>query len=324
MDFLVNDLSLHGQFVDLGAFRESMSRVMQIREVARRYGRSVYCHRAFVNGQVTQEVQMPEAVQALSIEQRRAVMIWLTQHGPFWDDHREHDRDDWYECHGEIVTDTAVGEAAHGLLHGINRGLVSLSPSSYTFDPVAAERVLADETRQSASIRNYWEPTAFEAFVASAPPVLKSWAGLAVVAIARFSALTFAKGAFVPLQGHPFVPGAAQRIVVLLDVLHRMKQCFNDDDGGRSREGHRLYQEFFTGTAGDGGRGAAFSDSSDSEKNAFKSDLTFPNPVDPSETLFCTWHGKVQTPQFRIHFSYPIRRDDPLFVVHVGPKITKR
>ena len=128
--------------------------------------------------------------------------------------------------------------------------------------------------------------------------------------------------AFEPLQGHPFVPGAAQRIVVLLNVLNRMKQCF-DDDGSRTAEGHRLYQDFFTGEPGNGGRGAAFTDSSDPEKHDFKNDLTFPSPAHPSETLFCTWHGKVQTPQIRVHFSYPIRKDDPLFVVYVGPKITK-
>lgn len=115
-------------------------------------------------------------------------------------------------------------------------------------------------------------------------------------------------------------------MVVLFDVLNRMKQCF-DDEGGRTVEGHRLYRDFFTGKKGDGGRGAAFSDSSDGEKQAFASELTFPNPADPADpadSLFCTWHGKVQTPQLRVHFSHPIRNEDPLYVVYVGPKITRR
>jgi hypothetical protein len=42
------------------------------------------------------------------------------------------------------------------------------------------------------------------------------------------------------------------------------------------------------------------------------------------EKIFCTWHGKVKTPQYRIHFSWPISAVAPLYVVYIGPKITKR
>lgn len=80
----------------------------------------------------------------------------------------------------------------------------------------------------------------------------------------------------------------------------------------------------FTGKKGDGGRGATFTDSSDSEKSEFKKEMTFDNPLDAKRTLFCPWHGKVQTPQLRVHFSYPICADEALFVVYVGPKLTKR
>jgi hypothetical protein len=53
--------------------------------------------------------------------------------------------------------------------------------------------------------------------------------------------------------------------------------------------------------------------------------MTFPHPERVGETLFCPWHGKVQTPQIRIHFSgTTIRHDQPLYVVYIGPKIAKR
>ena len=35
-------------------------------------------------------------------------------------------------------------------------------------------------------------------------------------------------------------------------------------------------------------------------------------------------HGKVKTPQIRIHFSWPITASTPLYVVYVGYKITKK
>ena len=104
-----------------------------------------------------------------------------------------------------------------------------------------------------------------------------------------------------------------------------------DGQGGSSCNTQRIrwywrtvYRDFFTGKKGDGGRGAMFSDSSDTEKDDFASELRFRHPDRPDERLFCPWHGKVQTPQLRVHFSHPIRADVPLYVVYVGPKLTKR
>ena len=104
---------------------------------------------------------------------------------------------------------------------------------------------------------------------------------------------------------------------MLLRTLDSFRGCF-DEDGQRTAEGHRVYNEHFTGEK------AWFSDSSATEKNEFKDEMTFACPDDPSQRLFCTWHGKVKTPQIRIHFSWPVRADSKVYVVYVGPKITKK
>lgn len=317
MDLLVNDLSLHGQFRDLAEFRDSIRRVMLIREISRRHRRALYCHRGLANGQVTPGEQMPAAVKSLSLDEQRAVMAWLSQHGPFWDDDRQHDREDWYECAGDIVTDTAVGEAAHCILHGVDRGLVSLQPSEFVYDPVPVERVFEDGSRAPVDVRNYWEPGAVEACLAAAPPALASWAALEELSISRFVHLRFAGNAFEPLRSQPFKQGTAERILVRLETLHQLKHCF-DENGSRTEDGHALYQQHFTGDKG------WFSDSSDAEKEDFKSELTFPHPDASGESLFCTWHGKVKSPQYRIHFSWPVTAASPVYVVYVGPKITRR
>lgn len=96
-----------------------------------------------------------------------------------------------------------------------------------------------------------------------------------------------------------------------------LKQCVGDDDG-LNAEGLEIQQNHFVGDK------AWFTDSSDGEKREFKNELTFPHPERPGETLFCTWHGKVKTPQMRVHFAYPLKRNEPLYVVYIGPKITKR
>lgn len=316
MDLLVNDLSLHGQFRDLAEFREAISRIMQIRSIARRHLRALYCHRGLVNRQVTPHKSLPGAVKVLSQNEQRAVMGWLSQLGPYWEDDRQHDGGDWYECGDEVVTDTAVGEAAHCFLHGVERGLVSFQPSSFVYDPVVVERVL-DDSRAAIHVRNYWEPASVERCLAAAPPALVSWTALRELAVSRFNHLRFAENAFEPLNGHPFKQAVAERILVLLNVLHRLTQCI-DANGVRTGVGHALYQQHFTGAK------AWFSDSSDTEKREFKNELTFPNPDTAGENFFCTWHGKVKSPQYRIHFSWPVAAAQPAYVVYVGPKITRR
>jgi hypothetical protein len=317
MDLLVNDLSLHGQFHDVAAFRDAISNIMRIRQIARRHMRSLYCHRGLANAQATPRESIQAAVRTLLRNEQSALLTWLNQHGPFWDDNRKHNRDDWYECGGEIVTDTAIGEAAHCLLHGIDRGLVSFQPSSFLHDPVPVESVISGINRTSVDIRNFWDPVTVEQCLVSTPPALTSWANLGNCCVTRFEHLRFAQDAFEPLRGQPFKQSAAERILARLDVLHRLRKSFAQD-GSLSSEGHEIYRKYFTGDK------AWFSDSSDGEKNDFEKDLTFNHPDAPGQTLFCTWHGKVKSPQYRIHISWPVTVASPVYVVYVGPKITKR
>ena len=72
MDFLLNDLSLAGQFPNVVAFRESVARLMEIRQDILRLGSSLYCHRKLAHAQVTTNVMMQQAVQQLPIAERRA------------------------------------------------------------------------------------------------------------------------------------------------------------------------------------------------------------------------------------------------------------
>ena len=61
-----------------------------------------------------------------------------------------------------------------------------------------------------------------------------------------------------------------------------------------------------------------------SEKRQFQSVLIFAHPDDPGKTLSCTWHGKVSHLTLRLHFSWPVEANKPVYVVYAGSKITKR
>ena len=318
MELIFNDLSIHGQFHDMVTFRAAIKRVMNLRQIAHQFGRELYCHRNVANAQVTPTSTMQQVVQrTLNRDQTRSLMQWLNHHGPFWEDVQQHGVDDWLEYNGTIVTDTAVGEAAYCLFYGIPRGLVSTDPSCWLTSPVSVDWCENGNVK-SVDVCNYWNANELKAALAVASVTLKSWKDLEAVAQKRYPDLTFSSDSFEPLDGHPFGKSAAEHLLSRLDVLHTLKNCF-DQHGKRTPEGHKIYTNYFMGDT------AWFSDSSDTEKEEFKKALTFPNPEAPREILFCTWHGKVNyRPPLRIHFSWPIQAYTPLYVVYVGPKITRR
>lgn len=320
MELLANDLSVHGQFPNVPSFHEAIERLMAMRSTARRFERDVYCNRSFLTSNPIPNVSMPQAIGQLPSESRqRSVMVWLTHGGPFWDDFRQHGDDDWLECDGEIVTKRAVGEAAYRSLHGVATGLVSVTPSEWDYSPVRVTwKQEADGfDNRDVAVDNWTDAAELEPGLRAAAPPIRSWDRLHEAAMARFQFLVFADNCFEPLGGTPFSRSSVDRFLALLEVLDRLAQAF-DATGKRTPEGHRIYQDYFTGDR------AWFSDSSDSEKSKYEKDLTFPHPTDAGSSLFCTMHGKVRHLTLRLHYWWSQQAGDPVFVVYAGPKITKR
>lgn len=317
MELLVNDLSIQGQFPDIESFREAITRLMGMRKLCRRFGLELYCHKNMAHAQVTNTLIMPQVIQHFSRQEQSVLMQWLTRNGPYWEDCREHGSDDYFECNDEIVTDCAIGEAAYRCFRAGNCQLASIVPSDWEESPLTVWWRDHGDEDLDVQVINHLDTETLEEALRAEPAPTRSWEDLETNCRARFTNLRLSDDAFSSLLGHPFVPGAAQRIIERLDILHRVKICF-DEDGNRTPEGNQLYQEHFTGDK------AWFSDSSDDEKRDFKKELTFKHPENTGETLFCTMHGKVKTPQIRIHFSWPVTANTELYVVYVGYKITKR
>lgn len=291
---------------------------MTIRATAHRYGREVHCNRALLAAHAQPGVPLQRTLGRLPQNERRAAIGWMTKSGPFWDDLRRHSDDDWLECGGDVVTDTAVGEAAFRALHNTDCGLISVTPSEWEYSPVEVlwrREGLAD---RSTNLGNWWDDDELERKLQEAPPPIRSWEELRVLSYTRFRALTFADDCFMPLAGVPFALSAVDRMLALFDILDRFARAF-DAAGRRTSEGHAIYRHYFTG-----GTNALFSDSSDREKRRFRSEMTFHHPYEPGEFLFCTWHGKVRAPMLRMHYWWSGRAGDPVYVVYAGPKITKR
>ena len=320
MDLLANDLSIHGQFHDISSFRDALARLLAMRNAAHRFGREVYCNRALLTAKPMPDMTMQQTLGRLASNEQRAAMSWLTRGGPFWDDICRHGAGDYLESRGEVVTESAVGEAAFRMLHGVEYGLVSVIPSDWDYSPVEVTWRQDSEGLhdQSVTLENWRSATMLEERLRANAQPIRSWNELREVSTKRFENLTFTEDCFTPLlAGVPFAKSVAERILVLLDILDRLASAF-DTNGVRTSEWHQIYQEHFTGER------ALFSDSSDAEKHDFHNELMFPNPDEPGKVLFCTWHGKVSHMTLRLHFSWPILHAKPVYVVYAGPKITKR
>lgn len=318
--FLVNDLSIHGQFHEKSAFRDALARLMTMRSVAQRFERELHCHRKFLNRNPMPDMTMQQALGQLTNDERRAVMVWLTRHGPFWDDLRRHSENEYLECRGEIVTNSAVGEAAFRTFYDVECGLVSITPSDWDYSPVEVIWRREDEglEDQHANIDNWRDEVALKEKLRIVAPKIESWDKLRETSTRHFMRLTFSHDCFEPLKGLPFAKSTADRVVELLGILDQLA-CEFDENGGRTPKGHQIYQKHFTGS-----KNALFSDSSDDEKSSFRNQLTFPHPNAPGKSLFCPWHGKERHMKLRLHFSWPIKFGKPVYVVYVGPKITRR
>ena len=319
MDLLVNELSIHEQFRDISSFRDALVRLMSMRSVAKRFQRELLCNSALFSTRPLSDMPMQQAIGRLVQSEQRAAMVWLTHQGSLWDDLRQHGDNDWLECRSGLVTDSAVGEAAFRTLRGVECNLASFTPSDWNYSPIEVTWQREEEGSQSeqADIKNALDASTLQEMLREAAMPIMSWNDLREAATTRFEDLIFARDCFAPLTGVPFAKSSAKRILVLLSTLCQFARAF-DANGKRTREGQRIYQEYFTG------KQALFSDSSETEKQDFRKELTFQHPDHHGKSLFCTWHGKERHKNLRLHFDWSGRFTEPIYVVYIGAKITRR
>lgn len=288
---------------------------MQMKGLARRFGRDFRCHKTLLQARVTQQECLPQVLNRLPKDEKSAVFQWITRTGPFWDE-PHHDAGDYFECADEIVTDSAIGEVAFRKDKGEDARLVSMRPSDWNYLPITVTWHIDDQDQRNFQIDNYWEAGDLEAALARSPLPITSWHDLQTVAHDQFGRLDFTEDWMEPLTGHPFSRSAATRILSLLNVLHRL--ILNADDPKQREEEKKILTQYFQGER------AWFSDSSTTEKNDFRNEMTFEHPRHKGKYLFCPQHGKISRGVLRLHFSWPIRQGEPCYVVYVGPKMTKR
>ncbi|MDR9865164.1 hypothetical protein [Pseudomonas baetica] len=316
MEIIFNECSLHGQFNDVSSFENSLDILMEMRSTARKYDREIYCHRQLMHAMITNQLSLPQIIGSIDRNKASALKGWIGRTGPYWNEPRQHSSDEYFECREEVVTDTAIGECAYRQFLKCETQLTSISPSNWCNSPVQVIWHGDDQQNQIRNLVNHYTIETLETELKNFDSPIRSWDQMARACGLKFEALNFSEDTFSPLSGTPFVYAAAQSIMDLLSVLNEFKET-HISDGGRSKKGDEMYQQYFTGTR------AWYSDSSDREKIDFKNAMSFSHPVPGNEKIFAPYHGKVQTPQMRIHFSWPVTAANPLYVLYIGDKITK-
>jgi hypothetical protein len=245
------------------------------------------------------------------------VLSWLNRAGPFWEDEREANVDDYFHFEGINVTDQGLGEAARRLLRPTEAGTFSFTDSTarFTRTPLVVKHGLEEDPLGQVHVPNFWQLDELQNVLVQTPT---NWQEMLDAAQQSYNGLRFRLGINDSLGAAPFDRGIAERALELLAVLQSIFEETNADSS-LTPAGLELLQMHFVGDK------AWFSDESEQNKRDFAREMTFVDPADLGSRIFCTWHGKVKKGQFRIHFEWPRPKNQRIIkVVYVGPKITKR
>jgi len=139
------------------------------------------------NRLVTANVAFRDFTYGLRQEQTTLILSWIDREGPFWDEPRQHHPPSEYFacplCPDEVVTDTALAEAACLHDEGENVALISVIPSTYCVHPL----LVCWRERQGTQadidfhIPNFWEYPPVEAYLNSLDPTPRSLASFLVL-----------------------------------------------------------------------------------------------------------------------------------------------
>ena len=319
MQWFVNDASLQGQF---GVHDELIDILRGLLAVRLRHPRVKNCLR------VTRS--LPQALVAPGVSLREfviankdkdlihALMSWLDRTGPFVDDDRSHEDDDYFEYQGLDVTSSGLGEATRRTKLGEDCATFSFERGAVNFavDPLTVDHGLAEDRLGQYDVDNRWDLAALEASIASLRPPVTNWEELVTLARERFQNLAFNDLHLDrALSREPFESSISDRALRLLDILDRYMED-RRPDGSIGPAGKELFENFFLGDR------AVFSNESATNIEKFREEMTF-RSLD-GRLVFAPWHGKISHRHFRLHFEWPVDAGcEKLSVLYLGPKITK-
>ena len=319
MRWYLNDASLQGQFGDPARFEVALRGMLGARVRVPSIKAGLYSARSLRDAQVSPGSTVRQFLQQCRDKDLRAATYnWLDRAGPFVDDDRLPEQDDYFECHGMEITDTGLGEAVRRVKAGENCACFSFEGGATNFasDPLLVDHGLEEERYGRYVIRNLWTKNALVEHALSQEPAATSWRGVVEAARLRFEHLEI--GALhenKDLAREPFEASVRDQSLRLMGIL-------NDYVAGRLPNGSEgtaaraIIGAHFTGDR------ALFTGESEKNESKFRQEMTFGAP--DGVQRFAPWHGKISHRFFRVHFEWPLHpQRRKLAILYLGPKITR-
>lgn len=317
MSWYINDISIAGQYPTPDEFVISLKELLAARTQIPILAARLFCSRDIHFRPVSPNCDFQSAVRNAGDREFTALVLnWLAKAGPFWDESRQDVADDYFECHDTDVTNQGLGEVARRVLSGSFGSSYSFPHSGFEYTPLAVLHGLREAPIGWVSVENHWKVNTLRVAATAATPLPLNWSQMLDQALDRFNHLDLVPSCIEPLKGEPFNRYVVERVFELLRVLNEYVACLGEA-GEKSARNHELIAQHFTGDK------AWFSDESETNKHKFSNQLHFVDPRNSETSVFCPWHGKIKTPQYRIHFDWPSKAEQKLRVFYIGPKITK-
>ncbi|MBF0550254.1 MAG: hypothetical protein HQK60_06940 [Deltaproteobacteria bacterium] len=329
MEWLVNDLSLDGQFAHPAAVRTALEPLLKLRMRDNYLLNNLYTSRRLIDRQATATANLREAVKAIKTTNLqeavkvdknfiKQVLSWLANSHFFWETNSQPDDYDHFEFEGEEVTEQGLGEAARRLLAGRETRSFSFQDiQKFEKTPLSVQHGFSDDPPDQIIIDNDWRIDQLESVLQGVRKI-ESWPDVQVEIRRRFAEIMFPETVMEKMTPVPFSKALKERIYVLLGVLNRLVQE-TGPDGKLTPGGMEIWLNRSTGAR------AWFTDESETNKINFKTELTFVDPANAGKAIFCPWHGKINEGPTRIHFEWPRPPGQrQIKVVYIGPKITKK
>lgn len=319
MRWYLNDASLQAQFTDLTQFESNLRDLLGARSRVPAIKQNLRSTRSLREAMAGPGVSVRQFLQRCRDKDlRTAAFTWLDRTGPFVDDDRLEEQDDYFEYVDAEVTATGLGEAARRTKAGEDCATYSFEGGATDFavNPLEVDHGLPEDRYGRYAVRNYWKLDALVQHALSGGPTIVSWRALVEGARARFPHLEIAElHENTMLAREPFEASVRDRALALMGMLDAY-MAGRGEDGAEGDASKAVIDTHFKGER------ALFTGESTTNEMKFRKEMTFKG-CDKRE-VFAPWHGKISHRFFRMHFEWPLSPERrKLAVLYLGPKITK-
>lgn len=321
MAWFLNEVSFTGQFSSKESFIDYLRSILKLRRQNPAVKDGLFCSKHLPELKVSGDFTLRDAVIAQRDRDLKIqVLEWLDKKGPFIDDIRQHVENDDFEIFDKIVTDFGVGESARQKILGNYSALYSLETTEHDManEQLVVNQIMEDLTVVPHEIANFWDLDTLTLNVESRKRPPSSWNEMLEYITEKYSKLSLSNELIEHLSPHPFSSVICKHVLFYMSVLDNLVGSRNDR-GEYTELSQSILNDYFLGD------GAKITNESSSNKKDYKDKMTFKDPRNNQVDIFSTWHAKISSCYFRIHFEFPLKAENKTMAIcYIGPKLTKK